>query len=284
MRILQRLSKRHLPATLLCFIAAFLFGCAPKIPREKLQEAPWVIADVRFAREKTNGFGSAKTPEATDGFFRFFPNGQLCAFRNGDLIIGRWSWDPAQSLVRLDYEEEKSETYHVSPSLTQGLIFKSRTSQTEVIYTLETDTFDYDTRDIYSPSLNAWRVPAHREHTDEELQQRLLSMLVFLEAYFEAAAIRELDRVDVSTLPTPYLFASNGVAIYRSERLPDKWVQLFTSRDEAEYAARILGELFGDVTVPKTSNRFERNAQIFSQLKASYQLKIEQAAQPATAL
>jgi hypothetical protein len=46
----------------------------------------------------------------------------------------------------------------------------------------------------------------------------------------------------------------------------------------------ILGGLFGDVTVPKTSNRFERNAQIFSQLKARYQLKIEQAAQPVTTL
>jgi hypothetical protein len=243
-----------------------------------------VISDVSFEREKNTGFGSTKTPEAQGGFFRFFVDGKLCASRNGELLIGRWTFDPAQSTVQLQYGNEKSESYQVSFATPDSLVFKTTEAKTSVIYTMKSDDFDYADRDIYSPSMNTWRLPARSEHTEAELQQRLLGMIAYLETYFEAAAIRELERVDLSSLPTPFIFASNGVATYRSDRLPTKWVLLFARREEAEDATRVLGGLFKDVVMPQTSSRFERNAQIFSQLRTIYQRQIDAAAQPATSL
>ena len=265
------------------FATALGTGCSRKIGPADLHATPWVIADVSFEREKTNAFSSQKTPEAQGGFFRFYPDGRATASRNGEMLIGDWSFDPAQSSVRLQYGEGKSEAYRVSRSLPGTLVFKTDVGNTAVTYTLTSDDFDYADRDIYSPAMNAWRVPARAEHTEEELQQRLLGMLTFLEAYFEAAAIQSLDSVEISSLPTPYLFAANGVAVYRPDRLPTKWILLFARREESEYAASILGGLFRDATMPQVSNRLERNAQIFTQLRIIYQRQIDNAAKQTAA-
>jgi hypothetical protein len=284
MRFIARFQPHRSLIALLLATAVLLTGCARKVSPAKLQATPWVISDVSFEREKNTGFGSSKTPEAQGGFFRFFADGQLCASRNGELLIGRWTLDRAQSIVHLQYGEEKSESYQVSFATTDSLVFKTTVAKTSVIYTMEPDDFDYAARDIYSPAMNAWRLPARTEHTEAELQQRLLGMIAYLETYFEAASIRELERVDLSSLPTPFIFASNGVATYRSDRLPTKWLLLFARREEAENATRILGGLFHDVVMPQTSSRFERNAQIFSQLRIIYQRQIDAATQPAKAL
>ena len=258
--------------------AAFLTGCSRRIAPADLHATPWVIADVSFEREKTNAFSAQKTPEAQGGFFRFYPDGRATASRNGEMLIGDWSFDADQSFVRLQYGEGKSEAYAVTRSLPGTLVFKTTVGNTTVVYDMRSDDFDYASRDIYSPEMNAWRVPARAEHTEEELQQRLLGMLTFLEAYFEAAAIQSLDSVEISSLPTPYLFAANGVAIYRPDRLPTKWILLFARREESEYAASILGGLFRDVVMPQVSSRLERNAQIFTQLRIIYQRQIDEAA------
>jgi hypothetical protein len=128
------------------------------------------------------------------------------------------------------------------------------------------DDHAYTGIDIYSPAANAWRLPSRDPQDERMISERLRAMLSYLETYFEAGALRQSPQLEIASLPTPFIFAANGIAIYNLDNLPDKWVALFSDREEAEEAALQLMALFDHVDVPLAPNRFERNARIFTQL------------------
>lgn len=247
-------------------LAGLLGGCGKRLTVETLSRA-WVITDVSFERTQTNGFRSS-TPDGriTAGYLRFYEDGKACVSMGGEFRTGTWALDAEQELITFLPSNGESTTFAVKSGATDQMTFAQTEGETVVKYEVGTDNFNYADRDIYSAALNAWRVPAEDIQTEEQLRARVRGMLVHLQAYFEAAAAKELEVVDVASLGTPFIYASNGIAIQRTEKLPSQWLMLFKSRDESERTSQIILELFRAGMCPPVKNPFERNALIFSQM------------------
>ncbi len=259
----------RLPALLLAVWAlGFLSGCRPGFDPAEIHAA-WVITDAKRDRAADGGPAKRDPSWAEGGFFRFYPNGTVTLFRGGRFSNGTWTREVSQGGYRVVTNEE----IILLPVKRLGRderVFGFKDGADTVYYLTTADRHAYrPEQDIYSTRLNAWRIPAARSHTREDLDDRLHGMLSYLDAVFTTAATRNLDVVNLENLPTPFLFASNGVALKRADALPARWLALFQTREEALAATERLGGLFRHTTFPVVQNRFERNALIFAQLTAA---------------
>ena len=241
-------------------------ACTKSISRTELEAITWDIKSSRLLSERTDAFGREHPVPMPHGFFRFYGDGQASRVHNATYRAGRWSWNPKSSTLDFEGDDGFKEQIIVERVEPTGFLFEVTSRDIAVAYRVAAGDPSYGDIDIYSPAANTWRIPASHAQSPDEITQRLRAMLAFLKAYFENAAIRSAQTVEVASLPTPFIFAANGVAIYDTEHLPEKWASLFSSREEAEDATLLLTQLFDGAALPHTPNRFERNALIFTQL------------------
>lgn len=257
----------------MCLLVA---GCGRRRLEPEALQAAWVIADTVFEETAAGGGAGRNAADAQGGFFRFYPDGAAAVLQAGAFRSGHWSWDAGKGRVTVTAGAETL-VIEVGARGPDELSFRLAERKPVVSYVVRADRVNYDQMDPYSAALNAWRVPAKAALGRAEMDARLLAMLDYLNAYFLAASIHEVESVEVANLPTPFLFAGNGIALYRNDRLPEEWLGLFASRTDAILATERLGGLFRGVKVPVMANRFERNALIFSQLAAALRKSGEKA-------
>jgi hypothetical protein len=174
--------------------------------------------------------------------------------------------DPARHEVTLEVAGAPARVFAVRRDAGGELWLTESGRDPVVEFRLQADVFDYGEHDIYGAELNLWRTRAGRDPTDAELRARVRSMLRYLHAFFAAAYISNVERLNLSGLPSPFTFASNGIALPHPDRLPARWVGLFARRADAQRAARMLAPLFEGVIIPSTENRFMRNALLIEQM------------------
>lgn len=249
----------------------FLSGCAPRVAPGEIHAA-WVITDAKLDRAAEDVAGQRDPSWAEGGFFCFYPNGTVTLMLGGRFANGTWTREGARNELRIVTGEEIL-ALGVRRLGRDEHVFELKDGADTIRYLTRADRHTYrPEQDIYSTRLNAWRVPARRPHTREELEGRLHGMLTYLDALFTTALARDLEVLSLDNLPTPFLFAGNGVALKRADALPAKWLALFQTRQEALEATERLGGLFRHTTFPVVQNRFERNALIFAQLTAALEV------------
>ena len=269
MRFALRWSSVWLLTTAL-IVGMFAPGCARRVPADALHAA-WVIVDTEFDRRQSNLTAADRAAAASGGFFRLYPDGSVSALSTGKYRTGRWSWESSTSLLRIDHDGGREEYTVKIDGYTSARITPVATS---ITFVTEPDRLNYGDVDPYSPALNQWRIPAPEPMTDAAMDRRLLGMLRFLTAHLQSAVARDVEFLNLSSHPTPFIFAANGIALQHPDQLSREWVALFASRDEAINAAMRLVPHFRQVRVPQVSNRFERNALIFSQLADSVERQV----------
>jgi hypothetical protein len=265
-KVVRRLAGH---ATLACVAVFGVAGCRPGFDAGRLVHAPWRVVDVAVDAPPAPGLSSGEN-EAIDAsagaWFRFYRDGTATFVLESRFHAGRWTIDEAKDVVTVEMSAGNSRAFHLRGGWDGLLRVVELTEGRSATLVAETDDFDYGDRDIYSEAMNLWRVPLQGEVTDEMLRARLQSMLRYLAAYFEAAALKDLETVNVSALSTPFIFASNGLGLRQESALPVEWVVLFPEREDCRRMSRLIAGLFRDVSPPATKNRFMQYASMFRQM------------------
>lgn len=259
----------HLGRIALACVAVFaVAGCRPQVDAERLTRSPWCVVDVELQAPAAPGFASGANDavDASAGaWFRFFPDGAATFVLESRFHVGQWTLDADKRAVAIALPGGAVRVFRVVPA-PGGLRLSEVAEGNTATFVVEADAFDYGDRDIYSAAMNLWRVPLDAEATDDVLRARLQSMMRYLAAYFEAAAVKDLETVNVSALSTPFIFAANGLGLRQEDALPVEWIVLFSEREDCRRMSRLIGSLFRDVSPPATKNRFLQYASMFRQM------------------
>lgn len=101
--------------------------------------------------------------------------------------------------------------------------------------------------DIRSLDMNQWRFPAGKKETDDEIKHRLILNLKYIAGYMRVHLYGEFNQIHTAGIPSPFLFAKNGLFLFEWQRVPYFWKHVFYDVKDAEKAYRMLKKEF-DVT------------------------------------
>lgn len=104
--------------------------------------------------------------------------------------------------------------------------------------------------DIRSLAMNQWRFPPDKKETDEEIKQRLLLNLDYIAAYMRVHLYGEFNQIHTAGIPSPFLFAKNGLFLFEWQRIPYFWKHVFYDDKDAEKAFRMLKKEFDGTEAP----------------------------------
>lgn len=259
---------RGLLGSLVCVAALAIVGCRPRVDVDRLTRTPWRVVDVDLDGSPAPGFASGVSEAeaaAAGAWFRFYADSLATFVQESRFHAGNWTLDGDNREVTITLPNGTARVFHVEQGF-GGLRISESTNGNTATLVAEADGYDYGDRDIYSEAMNLWRVPLQGEVTDAMLRARLQSMVRYLAAYFEVAAFRDMETVNVSALSTPFIFAANGLGLRQEGALPVEWVVLFPEREDCRRMSRLIASLFRNVEPPATKNMFMQYASMFRQM------------------
>lgn len=219
-------------------IPFLFFSCGPATTAEKKAVNPkdcewYVVLNEKAEQDKGNHLGLYA--------LRFYPKGNysLCA----DLLFeqGKWNFDEQKKLLVLTPSVKDSTDivrYLVDQNLPgnktqfsfyQGFpINKSNPDEMIEVQGLANQSKS----DPYSQSMNNWRIKPLQQETVDQIKQRVIAYLRFLQALYTHAKENKLENAGGSWYPHPIKFYSNKVSMAYSNELID-WYNCFFSEEQA---------------------------------------------------
>ncbi len=124
-------------------------------------------------------------------------------------------------------------------------------------------------KDPFSADNNQWRIKATHSESTDEIKQRLLGHLHYLEKYFAWAVDKKIETLDVTGLPTPLKIYVNGLGIKHYADLPVEWKDFFYNDADCHKADSLIKHTFRkhDIDYPKTDDDYKKFLSAFQQLQ-----------------
>jgi hypothetical protein len=209
---------------------------------------------------------------------RFYPDGQytLCA----DLLFeqGKWSFDAAKKILLLtpsEKTEELTERYLLDEKLdadnTQFSFFSSfpidKSDPDEFIKVVAVTNLSKS--DPYKKEMHQWRKAPAQAENDDQLKQRVLAYLQFLQAFYQHAADNNLEEPSGNWYPQPILFYSNKVRMAYENELSD-WYTCFFTKEEAVKGYQLISGALRKVKI-EGEDDLSRNINCVEQLLKNLQ-------------
>ena len=119
----------------------------------------------------------------------------------------------------------------------------------KVVWHLKKVEDDTLAQKLFLPEANAWRKKPTSPETELQIRQRLVSLLNFYNSYLKLVS-KESSYFLIPRVHLPFRYFQHAIGM--REQMPDGFVQLFYSEEDAKKAYLILGE-----TVSQLANQFK---------------------------
>lgn len=121
--------------------------------------------------------------------------------------------------------------------------------------------------DPYSMTSNQWRIKPALAENEQQLKQRVLNHLHFLQLIFKDAVDKDRVQVSYNWFNTPLIMAVNGVALNFFDDIQPDWSKNFYDTAQARQGYQQLRKSFKKkINYLKTDNVFEKKIDMFRQM------------------
>lgn len=173
-----------------------------------------------------------------------------------DYVSGKWDFNSDEKCIVLVDNQKNSSKLFIEELSDKKLEIKNIIDQKSIFkkhaYTkinLQKSDQDFNLINPYKPEYNKWRIKAERPETDAEIKKRVANLLYFYQVTFTEAVNKDVHTL-VSEKSSPFIVASNGIAIFENQY----WNDTFYSETDALKGYDLLKKI-----IPKEINDKEEN-------------------------
>lgn len=216
---------------------------------------------------ESGGGGSLELPMR--GFY-IFENGSVIKDPRDKMLTGKWSFDNATKLIRISFDNGKTETYKIMALSFDELILKSTAEGSKNVYYKADGLVNRNrAEDPFYPPNMQWRIPAKASESDEALRKRMKDHLHFYYLLYTDNHHRNSADISFYGLPGCLKWYAGGIHLKQEEDLDQSWKSIFYNAKDAGRGYAIMDKLlskkykWGD----KDENWLVLNAGVLQQME-----------------
>ncbi|WP_207429409.1 hypothetical protein [Pedobacter sp. SYSU D00535] len=201
-----------------------------------------------------------------------------------EYIEGRWSFDEKDSLLRFETNKATQQKIFKVNYLKNNKLSLSdvrpaeqgkKTSYLDKLYTeishhytFQADEDVVDTEHDYTVrEANDWRIKPQKPETDGQIRERIAANIDYAIMYLDAHLESKKKSIRYAGLASPFMFASNGIALHPMERVK-AWKDMFYSYEQAVLGHGFLKEAFAThIKVPENKSHVELQRHLLVEIK-----------------
>lgn len=248
----------------LLIIAAYLSGCKPA--SESDLQKTWISKE--FTTASGMKLGGYKK------IFTLYPNGNYTIIGGeNEFAIGRWSVSAKNKMLRfvhqggnaeLDaiwlYKQPKSNRLKVE-------LYRNQVIDEEFMEgTIELEGYQPGKAEIFSMNANTWRVNPLMPETGEQIKQRVLAYLHFMEGLYEFCSQNDIEPQQLNCHPNAVqLRFGNLIRLAYQDEL-QSWNSCFYDSVQAVRGYQVLSGVFKEAKMKNEKSLADRNIQFIRDL------------------
>jgi hypothetical protein len=245
----------------LIFIALSFVACQKPFTPQDLEKS-WAINDVEF---KDKGI-TAMNKSTGDMYKNFMPkfhlklekNGNSVSFMDNAISLEKWKYNDSTKMLIL------YSTTH--PDVTRYKVVKASDKELRLehegdgamgqIWIMKPDTlWAGNGVDLMAYQANEWRIPPIQKETDQQIRQRVKSMIDYLESYFSLVGYKHLRNFSTQMAKEPIQYYQHGMGLRPESELSPEFVRYFYDKEDALKAYKIIESLFQSMEFPPSDGK-----------------------------
>lgn len=249
------------------FSIVFLMGCF--VGNQDNNDLPKVLF-------KTSEIVTNSDSSGNEGLaIRFYKDGTYSHFGFNFYAYGKFSFNKEKSILKLEPTicKDSCQTvyYKIEEESSNNYILKNTEVTNGKVRVLQSNAQAWGTKKIigtdpFAKELNTWRIKPKQSETAEQIKNRTVQYLKFLQVYHEFVLLNNIDFITTSWYATPLkMHYRNGVKMVYSNELTD-WYACFYNVEEGNEGYKLINGAMKNSQIKGKENIAERNADYLKQL------------------
>ena len=203
---------------------------------------------------------------------RFYPNRTYALLGSKGYSFGTWKGDLEKETVELFPKQSNElsaanalDAAHLSADSLFLLCYNEHQEPTNRAFAMGAIP-EFSKNDPFSLKLNQWRQQPAKAETPEQIKERVLNHLAFLQAYYQWALDNQLPYLTTNWYPAAFnMNYTNGVRMAYADEL-EGWNTCFFDSTQAVEGYKLLSGPMRSVKLKTDVNNYARNIDCLGQL------------------
>jgi hypothetical protein len=169
----------------------------------------------------------------------FFDDGVMVQNPRDNMKAGKWTLDEKAKMIHLVFDDGSQKDMGLSGIGVNSLLLKNGKDK-PVKYVADGMKRKVVADHPFYPANNLWRKKPAQKETDEALKNRIIQCVLFYNKFLQDNADRKAKVISFYGIPSCFKWYKGGISITNKDKLNQKWIDCFYSKDQAIQGQQML--------------------------------------------